>query len=146
MQQLAIHPSYLVTPVGWVEKADGRVRLRILDEYADALTGLEDFSHVVVLWWFHHNDTPEDRDILQVHPRTDPDNPLTGVFACRSPYRPNLIALDVCKMIAIRGTTVDVEDIYAWDGTPILDLKPYIPNIDDPAEAAEVRLPDWLKD
>ncbi len=138
--------SYTVSPIGWVEKADGPVRLHILEEYAPALKGIEGFSHVVVLWWFHENDTPEGRNTLQVRPRRNPDNPLTGIFACRAPCRPNLIALDVCRILAVRGTVVDVDKTHAWDGTPILDLKPYIPNMDDPAEAAEVRLPDWLND
>lgn len=138
--------SYEVFPVGRVEKTDAVVRLRVFEEYADALRGLDAFSHVVVVWWFHENDTPENRRILQVRPRRNPQNPQTGVFACRSPYRPNLIAIDVCKILSIEGTVIVVDDIYAFDGSPILDLKPYIPNIDDPAEAKEVRLAEWLEE
>ena len=135
---------YTVWPIGTVDKSEDAVRLRVFEQYADALKGLGDFSHVCVLWWFHQNDTPENRAILQVRPRRNPNNPLTGVFACRSPYRPNLIALDVCRILAIEGTTVHIDKIMAFDGTPILDLKPYIPNLDAPAE--DIRLPAWLSD
>ena len=72
------------------------------------------------------------------------DAHCAGVFACRSPYRPNLIALDVCKILSIDGLAIRIDKTHAFDETPILDLKPYIPNLDDPAERSAVRLPDWL--
>ena len=83
-------PPFALHPVGAVEREDGEVRLRIDKEYAKALSGLDGFSHVWVLYWFDRNDTPGRRAILQVHPRGDRRNPLTGVFATRSPVRPNL--------------------------------------------------------
>jgi tRNA-Thr(GGU) m(6)t(6)A37 methyltransferase TsaA len=130
-------------PVGKVEKKEGSVRLRVYDRYAAALKGLDGFSHVCVLYWFDRNDTPQKRSILQVHPRGNRQNPLTGVFACRAPVRPNLIALSVCKILAVKGGVVHLDDIDAFDNTPILDLKPYIPRIDNPTKG--IRLPDWLK-
>ena len=69
-------------------------------------------------------------------------NPLTGVFACRSPVRPNLIGLSLCKIVSVEGRVVNVEKIDAFDKTPVLDLKPYAPGIDRPK--GEVRVPDWL--
>ena len=69
-------------------------------------------------------------------------NPLTGVFACRAPVRPNLIALSVCKILSVRGNVVTLDDLDAFDGTPVLDLKPFIPP-DSPREG--VRVPDWAK-
>lgn len=138
--------TYHVSPIGTVEKTDDTVRLHVQDEYADALRGLEGFSHVVVVWWFHENDTPEDRATLLVHPRSRQDLPLTGVFATRSPYRPNLIALDVCRIESIAGTVVTVDGIHAWDGTPILDIKPYIPRIDGSKEGDAARVPDWVRE
>lgn len=132
---------YQLHPVGTVEKEGGVTRLVIAEEYAPALKGLDGFSHVVVLYWFHKNDVPRKRRILQVHPRGNRRNPLTGVFACRAPVRPNLIALSVCRIRAVEGRVVRVDTIDAFDGTPILDLKPYIPAIDSPKG---VRLPQWL--
>jgi tRNA-Thr(GGU) m(6)t(6)A37 methyltransferase TsaA len=95
----------------------------------------------VVLFWFDQNDTAEKRRVLQVHPRKDPHNPLTGVFATHSPQRPNLIGLTVCKIISIHGGSIELEDIDALDGTPVMDLKCYIPGS---VAEKDVRLPDWV--
>ena len=86
--------------------------------------------------------TPEERRTLQVHPRRDPANPLTGVFACRAPVRPNLIGFTACRIIKVEGNVVEVADLDAQDGSPILDLKPYIPGGDAIPEAVT---PEWLK-
>ena len=131
-------------PVGEVKRQRGSTELRIFERYRDALKGLDGFSHMLVLYWFDRNDTPEKRNILQVHPRGNKNNPLTGVFACRAPVRPNLIALSRCKVLSIRDEIVTVDKIDALDGSPILDIKPYIPSIDNEPES--IRAPDWLKD
>lgn len=130
-------------PVGRVQKKDKLVTLRIFDKCADALKGLDGFSHVWVLYWFDKNDTPRKRSILQVHPRGNRENPLTGVFACRAPVRPNLIALSLCRILSVKAGVIKIEKIDAFDGTPILDLKPYIAGLDSPTKG--VRLPNWLK-
>ena len=77
-----------------------------------------------------------------MHPRRDPANPLTGVFACRSPERPNLIGFTACRIIKVEGNRLEVADLDARDGTPILDLKPYIPGGDAIPQAVT---PGWLK-
>jgi len=131
-----------LNPVGVVKKQGQRTWLEVLPEYGPALKGLRDFSHLWVFYWFHGNDNPEDRRTLQVHPRRDPANPLTGVFACRAPVRPNLIGFTACKIIKVEGNVVEVADLDALDGSPILDLKPYIPGGDAIPEAVT---PEWLK-
>ncbi len=125
-----------------VKKPGEHTYLEIYPAYAPALKGLEGFSHLWVLYWFDKNDTPAQRQTLQVHPRRDPANPLTGVFACRSPERPNLIGFTACHIISVKGNVVEVEKLDARDGSPIVDLKPYIPDGDAISEA---RTPDWLK-
>lgn len=110
-------------------------------EVQPALRGLDGFSHVWVLWWFNCNDTQEKRSILQVHPRGDSKNPLTGVFACRSPARPNLIALTLCRVLSVKDNVVEIDKIDAFANTPILDLKPYIPCYD----SDQASVPGWLK-
>jgi tRNA-Thr(GGU) m(6)t(6)A37 methyltransferase TsaA len=87
------------------------------------LKGLQKHSYVTVVYWFDRNDTPQKRAILEVHPRADKRNPLTGVFATHSPFRPNLIAISKCDIIEIRENIIEVKDIDAFDGTPVLDLK-----------------------
>jgi tRNA (adenine37-N6)-methyltransferase len=131
-----------LNPVGVVKKQGSRAWLEVLPEYAPALKGLQDFSHLWVFYWFHGNDNPEERRTLQVHPRRDSANPLTGVFACRAPVRPNLIGFTACRIIKIEGNAVEVADLDAQDGSPILDLKPYIPNGDTVPQAVT---PGWLK-
>jgi tRNA-Thr(GGU) m(6)t(6)A37 methyltransferase TsaA len=133
-------PSFKLVPIGKVEKEGQVTRLRIFDEYGDGLLGLDEWSHVNVLYWFDKNDTPAQRRMLRVHPRGDQKNPLTGVFACRAPVRPNLIALSVCKIISVTGNVVTVEGLDAFDATPILDLKPFIPS-----DTKDLRTPTWTK-
>jgi len=134
--------SMQLNHVGRVRYEDKRTFLEILPQYAPALDGLAGFSHVWVLYWFHENDTPDERATLKVHPRRDPANPLTGVFATRAPVRPNLIGLTACRILKIEGNIVVVADLDARDGSPILDLKPYIPQGDSLPDAAT---PDWVK-
>jgi tRNA-Thr(GGU) m(6)t(6)A37 methyltransferase TsaA len=141
LRRTAIKPISL-NPVGAVKKQGERVYLEIYPEFAPALLGLQGFSHLWVFYWFHENDTPEQRRTLQVHPRRDPVNPLTGVFACRAPERPNLIGFTACRIVKVQGTRVEVADLDARDGSPILDLKPYIPGGDAIPQAVT---PEWLK-
>jgi tRNA-Thr(GGU) m(6)t(6)A37 methyltransferase TsaA len=133
--------SLMLDPIGRVQKDDSGTAIEIDPRYQDALLGLGDFSHVWVLWWFDQNDNPEKRSVLRVHPRGNPDNPLTGVFATRSPARPNLIAVTLCKIRSIDKNVVWVEEIDAFDDTTVLDLKPYIPGSDGTSEAT---VPSWI--
>ena len=87
---------------------------------AGALDGLEPGQRVIVFTWFHQ----ADRDVLKVHPRSNPANPLTGVFATRSPDRPNPIGMHPVTILAIEDARVQVSDLEAIDGTPVIDLKP----------------------
>ena len=115
---------YKVSPIGRIHNTKGKpVQLQIYEKYIPGLLRLECCSHVVVVWWFHKNDTPARRRILKDHPRGDKRNPLTGVFATHSPVRPNLIAITTCKILSVKGGIVTIDGIDAFDGTPILDLK-----------------------
>ena len=133
---------FQVHPIGWVRKAEGRTTIELAESYKPGLLGLEGFSHVYVVYWFDRNDKPGRRPALQVHPRGNRQNPLTGVFATRSPSRPNLVALTLCKIVAVRGNVVEVEKIDAFPDTPVVDLKPYIPGYDS---ADDATVPDWLR-
>ena len=133
--------SFSLFPIGVVTRQDENLWIDIFEDYSDGLLGLEGFSHINVLFWFHENDTPEKRAVLQVHPRRDEQNPLTGVFATHSPVRPNLIGLTRCKILSIEGNRILIEDIDALDGTPVIDIKCHIP---DSGEDSEVQVPDWV--
>jgi tRNA-Thr(GGU) m(6)t(6)A37 methyltransferase TsaA len=134
--------AYKLVPIGKVEIKDGAASVRLFDAYVDGLLGLEEWSHVQVIYWFDKNDTPEKRKTLRVHPRGNKENPLTGVFACRSPFRPNLLALTVCRIKGVAGNLVQLDAIDAFDGTPVLDLKPFTP-ADTPSQTLKV--PDWAR-
>ena len=132
--------EFTVHPIGWVRKAENKVAIILDQAYQPGLLGLEGFSHVYVLYWFDRNDNSEKRSVLRVHPRGNPRNPLTGVFATRSPARPNLIALSLCKILAIKENTIEIDGIDALPDSPVLDLKPFIPH----SEATTASVPDWV--
>jgi len=126
--------------VGKVKKDSEIETIEIYEEYADALLGLDKFSHVIVLYWFHKNDIPEKRGVLRVHPRHNMNNPLTGIFACHSPCRPNLIGLSVCKILSIKANIIHIDSIDAFNDSPIIDLKSYITSMDKMKGAF---MPSW---
>ena len=130
-----------MVPIGSVHRQDDRVWIDIAPEYADGLLGLEGFSHIHVIYWFHENDTPDQRAMLHVHPRKDPANPLTGVFATHSPKRPNLVALTLCRVLEIAGTQITVSGLDAREGSPVIDIKCYIPY---DVAAGDISVPWWV--
>jgi tRNA-Thr(GGU) m(6)t(6)A37 methyltransferase TsaA len=132
---------FYIYPVGVIKKENENVRIVIDEAYRDALLGLDDFSHITVCYWFHENDTPEKRKTMQVHPRKNKQNPLRGVFATHSPLRPNLIALSICKILSIKDTTISIEKIDALDGSPVIDIKCFIPSSE---LGSDIRLPEWI--
>ena len=113
-------------PIGTIQKHDNEVTIEIKEEYEDALMGLDQFSHIIVFSWFHKNDTPEKRNILRVHPRGDRARPLKGVFATRSPVRPNLVAISICKVLSVERNVIHIDKIDCFNGTPVLDIKPCV--------------------
>jgi tRNA-Thr(GGU) m(6)t(6)A37 methyltransferase TsaA len=133
--------NYSICAIGEINKSGGKTVLRIHDKYLEGLSKIEEFSHIICYFWFDRNDTPEGRATLKVHPRKDPDIPLHGVFATRSPLRPNLIGTSVCRIIAITDGLIEVDRTDALDGTPIIDIKPYIPQSDAVPDAV---VPDWI--
>jgi tRNA (adenine37-N6)-methyltransferase len=132
--------NFQIFPVGFIRKKDATVLIEIDKKYNIALLGLEQFSHINVLYWFHQNDTPESRNTMQVHPCGIKTNPLTGVFATHSPHRPNLIALSLCKILSIDGTIIKIDKIDALDGSPVIDIKSFSPT---KLSIPDVRVPDW---
>jgi len=115
--------EFKVSPIGRVVRQDGKTLIVLDEKYRDGLLGLEKQKHVHVLYWLDRNDTPEKRAVLQVHPRGDRDNPLTGVFATHSPYRPNLIGVSRCDIVSVQDNIIEIVEIDAFDNTPVLDLK-----------------------
>lgn len=94
-------------------------QLVVDEQYREACDGLQPGQKIVILYWLHQ----AERSRLKVHPRGDRSRPLRGVFATRSPHRPNPIAMSVVEVLQIEGTTLRVRGLDALDGTPLLDIK-----------------------
>jgi tRNA-Thr(GGU) m(6)t(6)A37 methyltransferase TsaA len=120
------------------EEAESEIEIDAV--WAAALDGIDQFSHVWVLWWFDVAEGPP--EALHVHPERRQDLPLVGLFATRSPRRPNPIALTAVRLLGREGTRLKVLGLDAFVGSPVLDLKPYLHRGD---EIPDVSQPDWLE-
>jgi tRNA-Thr(GGU) m(6)t(6)A37 methyltransferase TsaA len=134
-------------PVGYVrtqavgEEVKDKTRtseIVIKSELQTALDGINGYSHLYVLFWLHEI-SEEKRHVLKVHPRGRDDLPLTGVFAVRTNLRPNPIGLTLVELTKVEGNILTVRGLDAFDGTPVLDIKPY-----DSWDAVEnATVPKW---
>jgi len=134
-------------PIGYVKRAskhedveDGSLVSRIVidGKLTRALEGIEDFSHIFIVFYMHQVLKEETR-ILKVHPRGRKDLPLLGVFATRTAFRPNPIGLTLVELLEQEGNVLTVRGLDAYDCTPVLDLKPF--NHRD--MAVDVKVPEW---
>jgi len=121
---------------GWSEVVSDIV---VDSNLAEALDGLEEFSHLIVLYWMHRL-TPGRKLPLKVHPMGKPELPLVGRLATRSPSRPNPVGQATVRLLERRGNILKVKGLDAIDSTPVIDIKPYIPGYDS---AADAKAPKW---
>ena len=105
----------------------------------EALDGLEEFSHIIVLYWMHQ--AASGKVPLKIHPMGKQELPLVGLFATRSPNRPNPIGKATVRLLQRQGNILRVEGLDAIDGTPVIDIKPYISGYDS---AANTTVPQWI--
>jgi tRNA-Thr(GGU) m(6)t(6)A37 methyltransferase TsaA len=113
-----------------------------IDEaFTGILDGIEDFSHILVLYWAHRVSN-EGRSLVKVHPMGRKDLPLVGIFATCSPARPNPLCAIVVRVLERSGNRLKVQGLDAIDGSPVIDIKPYNPSYYD---AGTVRIPPWLE-
>jgi tRNA-Thr(GGU) m(6)t(6)A37 methyltransferase TsaA len=125
-------------PHGW-EEVEARIVLR--RGMAQGLMGLEGFSHIFVLFFMHLVPAEMREARLQAPLAEGGGLPVRGVFATRSQLRPNPIGLTVCRLLRVRGHVLWVRGLDAIDGTPVLDIKPYLPPYDAVAQAS---MPPWV--
>ena len=148
---LPSEPMTIVTQsIGWVRNEieepmsygweDVVSEIVLNEDLAEALDGIEGFSHLTVLCWLHRV-PPDKRAITKLHPRDRDDLPLVGVLATHTQYRPNPIGVQVVRLLKREGNVLRVKGLDAIHGTPVLDLKPYIPHYDAIPDA---KLPDWV--
>jgi len=122
---------------GWRE----RVSEVVVDaSLTEALDGIDECSHLIILYWMHR--LPAGKPLpLKVHPMGKPELPLVGRFATRTPSRPNPVGQSMVRLLEHRGNILKVKGLDAIDGTPVIDIKPYIPKYDS---AADARVPPWI--
>lgn len=137
-------------PIGWVRNRVNEPRsegwesvesvLELEPEMAPALAGLGGFSHIIVLFWMHQ--IPEDLRVAgQHHPAKRQDMPSVGTFATRTQLRPNPIGFAIVSLRRVDAPRLYVRGLDAIDGTPVIDIKPYLPPYDSPKDP---RVPSWV--
>ena len=139
-----MNERFELIPIGIVRKEEETTWIEIFEEYKDAMLRLDEFSHIITLWWITGRDNLEDRSNLQSHPRVSgkvQDAPLCGIFATRSPARPNPIGITTVKILSIEDNRIYIDRTDAFDNTPIIDIKPYIPKSDC---ILNVKIPDFF--
>jgi tRNA-Thr(GGU) m(6)t(6)A37 methyltransferase TsaA len=146
--------SITLTPIGMVRSARaepidddwdgvaGTIELDASRFTPEALQGLDQFSHIEVVFHFHQSSESKVTTGSR-RPRGRADWPLTGIFAQRAKDRPNHIGVTVCRLRGVNGITIEVAGLDAIDGTPVLDIKPYMSGF---APRGEVREPAWARE
>ena len=119
---------------GW---EDVTTKIVIDKKFAAGLDGIEDYSHVTIVYWMDK----EKECHLKHHPQGREDVPFVGIFACRCPQRPNRIAISTVKLAGRKGNIITVKGLDIINGTPVLDIKPYASQYD---KVDKVRVPDWV--
>ena len=124
-----------LVPIAWVENGISKTpedwdrvvsKLVFERKYVEGLYKLRHFKHAWVIFGFHKNR----ETLMRVHPQHDPSKPLVGVFASRSPTRPNKLGLTLVKVVGLRGGVLTVKGLDAFDGSPVFDIKPFEDEID----------------
>ena len=143
MEEIIMHPIGFVKnevssrkDVSWGE--DTSV-IRLADEYLSGLSGLEDFSHAIILFYLDKAKYVKEKH-LQRRPQNREDMPLVGIFSQRGKDRPNQIGMTSVRILAVSEDSLTVQGLDAIDGTPVLDIKPYYPVYDK----KDAEVPEWV--
>jgi tRNA-Thr(GGU) m(6)t(6)A37 methyltransferase TsaA len=111
-------------PIQGTFKPEGVGTIEVYEKYAEGLTDIEGFSHLLIVYFFHKS---KDFSLLA---KPFLEDKLHGIFAIRSPHRPNHLGVSVVKLIERKGNLLKIGEIDVFDGTPLLDIKPYVPKFD----------------
>jgi tRNA-Thr(GGU) m(6)t(6)A37 methyltransferase TsaA len=115
--------------------------LVVFDQWGELLDGIEAFSHILVLYWPHLVE-PEQRQLKKVHPMGRQDLPRQGIFATRSPARPNPVLVSTVPLLERAGNVLEVKGLEAVNGSPLIDIKPYVEayhGVENP------KVPEWMR-
>ena len=112
----------------------------ILDEkFTEALNGIDDYSHIIVVYWM---DKVKEK-VITHRPQGNPKVPVVGIFSCRCPQRPNPIAITTVRLLEHEGNKIKVKGLDILDNTPIIDIKPYWPHYD---KVENTKIPSWVNE
>ena len=109
-------------------------------KYESALEGIEEYSHLLILFWLSRVPARARGRMLKIHPKSRLDLPLVGVFSTRTQYRPNPIGLTLVRLLGRKKNILRVQGLDAMNGTPVLDIKPISPRTEFPRKT---RVPNW---
>lgn len=136
-----------IKPIGFVKNNVKKPRLGGFDnevseivvdkKLADALDGIEDYSHVIIVYWM---DKVKEK-VIKHRPQGNPNVPIVGIFSCRCPPRPNPIGITTVELLGRKGNTIKVKGLDILDGTPVIDIKPYWTKYD---RVENARIPAWV--
>lgn len=136
-----------IKPIGYVKNNVKKPRFGdfedevseiIVDEkFTDALNGIDDYSHVIIVYWM---DKVKD-SVITHRPQGNPDVPVVGIFSCRCPPRPNPIGVTTVRLMGHEGNKIEVKGLDILDGTPVIDIKPHWPKYD---KVEDGQIPDWV--
>jgi len=107
------------------------------EELTDALNGIQDYSHVIIVYWMDK----VKKKVITHRPQGNPDVPIVGIFSCRCPPRPNPIAVSTVGLLEREGNKIKVKGLDVLDGTPVIDIKPYWPKYD---KVENEKVPGWV--
>ena len=123
-----------------VRKKDAISKIVLRNDLTESLTGIDEFSHLFIIFWMHEISV-EERRTVKTYPRGRIDLPLLGVFATRTPHRPNPIGMTLVELLKVDRNVLTVRNLDAFDGTPVLDIKPF----DNWDMTDDARVPQWWK-
>jgi tRNA-Thr(GGU) m(6)t(6)A37 methyltransferase TsaA len=115
--------------------------IHVNEEYIDGLKGIEGNSYLIIIFFMHNATFDRSKDLIR-HPRGRVDLPLLGIFSQRAKHRPNPIGITPVKLLGCEGNVLKVQGLDAIDGTPVLDIKPYVPHFD---RIEDAKAPDWIE-
>lgn len=135
--------EYTIISIGKIVKSATGSHLEIDSKFKDGLLELENYSHLHAFWWAHEFDKDDHRTVLRTEIPYSKNHTIAGVFACRSPKRLNLIMSSICKIIGINAQKgkIFIENIDAFNDTPLIDIKPYIHCVD---RVKKCKVPKWF--
>lgn len=136
--------TFAIKPIGHVNATKETFSIQIFEDHRKGLHLMDKFSHFLVFWWANGHDNDQSRSTLETQ-LFYADGLTAGVFACRSEFRPNPVAVTICTIIDmdVDSGLITVPYMDAFDKTPVIDLKPYFPVSD---RVNKTRVPDWVKE